>query len=179
MFNKNCLIPPQKKHNTYHQQKFRNQDRSISNIGDQAALNTDERKNNLQTCRYARTARTILEDMRTPLEWKRPATGYFQAFNHIVVTVANRERAQSTHDGALEIPGLPPGARYAHVIPGIKHSLLSIVRLCNAGCEIVFGGWGLNVEVRCKGKVVMKGKKRTINGLWYVPITKITSEDNP
>ena len=33
-----------------------------------------------------------------------------------------------THDGALDIPGLPPGARYAHVIPGIKHSLLSIVR---------------------------------------------------
>ena len=81
MFNKNCLIPTPENHNTYHQQIFRNQDRTISNIGDQAALNADERKKNLQTSRYARAARTILEDMQTPPEWKRPATGYFQAIN--------------------------------------------------------------------------------------------------
>ena len=43
----------------------------------------------------------------------------------------------------------------------------------------MFGRWGLNVEVRYKGKVVMKGRKSAINGLWYVPITKINSEDNP
>ena len=194
--------------------KTRNQDRAIINVGDHAALNTDEKKNHLQTSRYARAARMILEDMRTPPEWKRPATGYFQAINTrrmnmrrwaildsgasshflivdapllhkrktanpIVVTVANGERVQSTHDGALDIPGLPPGTRYAHVIPGIKHSLLSIVRLCNAGYKIVFGRWGLNIEVRYKGKAVMKDRKGMINGLWYVPITKITSEDNP
>ena len=81
MFNKNCLIPTPENHNTYHQQIFRNQDCSIRNIGDQAAPNTDERKNNLQTSRYARAARTILEEMRTPPEWKRRATGYFQATN--------------------------------------------------------------------------------------------------
>ena len=98
--------------------------------------------------------------------------------NPIKVTVANGEQVQSTHDGALDIPGLPPGARYAHVIPGIKHSLLSIVRLCNAGCEIVFGRWGLNVEVRYRGKMVLRGNKSTINGLWYVPITDVNSEDN-
>ena len=94
--------------------------------------------------------------------------------NSIMVTVANVERVQSTHDGALDIPGW-----YAHVIPGIKHSLLSIVRLCNAGCEIMFVRWGLNFEVRYRGKIVMKGRKNTVNGLWYVPITKINSEDNP
>ena len=47
--------------------------------------------------------------------------------NPIIVTVENEKRVQITHDGALDIPGLPPGARYAHVIPGIKYSLLSIV----------------------------------------------------
>ena len=36
---------------------------------------------------------------------------------------------------------------------------MSIVRLCNAGCKIVFRRWGLNIEVRYKGKVVMKGRK--------------------
>ena len=110
--------------------------------------------------------------MDAPLLHKR------KAVNPIMVTVANGERVRSTHDGALEIPGLPPSTRYAHVIPGIKHSLLSIVRLFNAGCEVVFVRWGLNVEVRYKGKVVMKARKSTINGLWYVPITNINREDN-
>ena len=50
-----------------------------------------------------------------------------RAANSITVTVANEERMQSTHDRALDIPGLPPRVRYAHVIPGIKHSLLSIM----------------------------------------------------
>ena len=40
--------------------------------------------------------------------------------------------------------------------------------ISNAGCEIVFGRWGLNVEVRYKGKVVMKGKKARLmdNGMY-------------
>ena len=77
--------------------------------------------------------------------------------------MANGEQVQSTHDGALDIPGLPPGARYAHVIPGIKNSLLSIVRLCNAGCEIVFGRLGLNVEVCYRETIVLRGSNSTIN----------------
>ena len=40
----------------------------LSNPSDQVALNTDERNNNLQMSRYARAARTILEDIRTPPE---------------------------------------------------------------------------------------------------------------
>ena len=43
----------------------------------------------------------------------------------------------------------------------------------------MFGNWGLNAGVRYKGKVVVKGRKRTIYGLWYVPITKINSKDSP
>ena len=95
--------------------------------------------------------------MDTPLLHKRKAA------NPIMATVANGERVQSTHDGALDMPGLPPSARHAHVIPGIKHSLSSIVRRCNAGCKIVSGRWGLNVEVHYKGKVIMKTRKSTIN----------------
>ena len=68
--------------------------------------------------------------------------------NPVTVTVANGQSVQSTHDGALDVPGLPARARYAHVIPGIKKSLLSIVRLCNYGCEVNFGYSGISVEVR-------------------------------
>ena len=93
-----------------------------------------------------------------------------KAANPIKVTAANGEQVQSTHDGALDIPGSPPGARYAHVIPGIKHSLLSIVRLCNPGCEIVFGRWGLNVEVRYRGKIVLRGSKSTYTVLQVITL---------
>ena len=68
--------------------------------------------------------------------------------NPIVVTVANGEKASSTHEGFIDVPGLPTAARNAHVIPGIKHSLLSIVPLCNTGCEVTFQKWGVSVEVR-------------------------------
>ena len=50
-----------------------------------------------------------------------------KAANPITLTVAKGERVRRMHDGALDIPGLPPSARYTHVIPGIRHSLLSIV----------------------------------------------------
>ena len=52
------------------------------------------------------------------------------------------------------------------------------MRLCNNGCEVILGRWGLKVDVRYKGKVMMKARKSTINGLWYVPITDINREDN-
>ena len=77
----NCLIPTPGIINNYRERRFRNQDHSISNIGDQTALNADAGKNKLQTSRYARAARTILEDARTPPDWKRPATGCFQEIN--------------------------------------------------------------------------------------------------
>ena len=92
--------------------------------------------------------------------------------------MANGAKVSSTHEGLIDVPDLPARARNAHILPGIKHSLLSIVRLCNAGCEVIFGKWGIGVKVRYNGRVIMKGSKSTINGLWYVPIT--TSEDvNP
>ena len=77
----------------------------------------------------------------------------------IIVTVANGEKASSTHEGFLDVPGLPAAARNAHVIPGIKHSLLSIVQLSNAGCEVKFHKWGIDVEVRYRGKTVLRGRK--------------------
>ena len=94
------------------------------------------------------------------------------------MTVANGEKASSTHAGFVDVSGLPTAARNAHVIPGIKHSLLSIVRLCNAGCGVIFDKWGVSVEVRYNGKILMKGGKSMINGLCYVPITQ-NSEVNP
>ena len=82
--------------------------------------------------------------------------------NPIQVTVANGEKVRSTREGLIDVPDLPARARNAHILPGIKHSLLSIVRLCNAGCKVIFGKWGIGVEVRYNGKAITKGSKSTI-----------------
>ena len=87
------------------------------------------------------------------------------------MTVANGAKVSSTHEGIIDVPGLPAGARNAHVLPAMKHSLLSIVQLCNAGCKVIFSKWGTGVEVWYNRKVVLKGRKSMTNGLWYVPIT--------
>ena len=44
----------------------------------------------------------------------------------------------SSASGALDQPSLPPAARDGHVMPSFKHTLISIGKLCNAGCVITF-----------------------------------------
>ena len=112
------------------------------------------------------------------LQIEAPLTNKKKTANPVVVTVLNGDKVSSTHEGFIDVPGLPEGARNVHVLPEIKYSLLSIVRLCNAGCEVVFGKWGVNVIVRYNGRVIMTGSKSTTNSLWYVPITQ-SNEVNP
>ena len=200
---KTCLILTSKNHaNTTHFE-FRKQDRSAKTDGNQAALKFSERHKNHRTKgtewqhgKYYRCAsntrmvntpnRSYIYDEHQFNEHQKVDITGFGASSHflqvdapllhkhittrpITVTVANGQKVRSTHNGALDVPGLPLRARYA--------PLLSIVRLFNYGREVVFGRWGVSVEVRYKEKVIIKGRKSMINGLWYVPITDI-SEDN-
>ena len=79
------------------------------------------------------------------LQVEAPILEMKETANPIQVTVANGQKVISTHEGLIDVPDLPARARNAHILPGIKHSLLSIVRLCNAGCEVIFGKWGIDV----------------------------------
>ena len=55
----------------------------------------------------------------------------------IRVTIPDGLQVQSTHTCTLAIPELPDAARIGHIIPGLaSHSFLSVVKLCNAGCEV-------------------------------------------
>ncbi|KAL7529888.1 hypothetical protein ACHAWF_004298, partial [Thalassiosira exigua] len=57
-----------------------------------------------------------------------------------------------------------------HVAPGSAgHSLVSAVRLCNAGCKVMFKDIG--VEVFYRGKIVLCGRKDIPTGLWMIPLT--------
>ena len=76
----------------------------------------------------------------------------------------------STHTCTLDLPELPTKARLGHFIPGLaSHSLLSVIKLCNAGCEVIFNKIGCVVKYR--GRIALTGKKCTKTGLWMVPIS--------
>ena len=58
----------------------------------------------------------------------------------------------------LDIPLLPQAARFGHILPSLaQHSLISVVKLCNAGCEVQFRN--ISCKVRYPGRVIMAGTK--------------------
>ena len=84
----------------------------------------------------------------------------------------------STHTCTLDLPELPTKARLGHIIPGLaSHSLLSVIKLCNAGCDMIFSKIGCIVKHR--GKIVLTGNKCTKTGLWMVPISNKPAQTTP
>ena len=64
---------------------------------------------------------------------------------------------------------LPPTARTSHRCPVITNNLLSVIKLCNAGCSVLFLKHGVTVEFN--GEIVLRGWRDQRNNLWRVPIT--------
>ena len=100
----------------------------------------------------------------------RPAT------HPLHVTMPDGNSVHSTHTCELDLPQLPKRARQGHIIPGLsKHSLLSVIKLCNAGCEVELKDIGATVKYR--GKIVLQGKKCTNNHLWFVKLVNGSTND--
>ena len=125
--------------------------------------------------------RTINFDIEDIREWAildSGATSHFLVVDAPVDEVERTNRpinvrqpdgaiVTSTHTCSLQIPGLPREAKVGHIVPGLaSHSLLSVVRLCNAGCHVTFTKIGCFVTY-C-GRVIMQGHKCTTTGLWMV-----------
>ena len=86
-------------------------------------------------------------------------------------------RVSSTHMCILAIPDLPSKARIAHIIPGLAaHSLISIVQLCYAGCEVIITK--ISCTVHYRGQLILQGQKCSRTGLWMVPLNTIPSTLN-
>ena len=69
----------------------------------------------------------------TPIKNVRPAT------NPITLVDAKGGKLVTTHEGEIDIPGLPIQARRAHICPDLAHSsLVSIKQLADAGCQIIY-----------------------------------------
>ena len=65
-------------------------------------------------------------------------------------------------------PTLPASAKSGYIIPGLNKTLISVPKLCAAGCNVLFNDH--TCVVTYKGKVVWEGTKNVRNGLWYVPL---------
>ena len=76
----------------------------------------------------------------------------------ISVTLPDGNKVQLTHKCVLDFPQFPESARNGHIIPGsASNSLVSVVVLCNAGCEVTLKAF--DVTVKYKGKIVLTGTK--------------------
>ena len=151
--------------------------------------------NIMQKGKYAEAANSLLStiniDNKNIHDWAILDSG---ATSHFLVTkaptkdrqIANSPlqvrlpdgaRVASTHTCTLDIPQLPEHAKLGHIIPGLaSHSLLSVVRLCNAGCDVIFTK--IECIVKYRGRTVLRGKKCTRTGLWMVPISDDTKNVN-
>jgi hypothetical protein len=89
-----------------------------------------------------------------------------KATSPIHITLPNRDLISSMHVTSLDTPWLPPAAHIAHILGSLHTSLISVIQLCNSGCEITFKAD--EVKVSLKGTVVMTGTHYHDSGLWCI-----------
>ena len=100
----------------------------------------------------------------TPLKNLRPTS------KPIRLKTANGEWIETTHEGEIDIPGLPPAARRAHICPDLANmSLIGIKTLVDAGCEVLFSKD--DCIVLYEGSIVWKGGRQVRSGLWILPLS--------
>ena len=99
-----------------------------------------------------------------------PAINRRPTASPINVTLPNGEQIQTSDICELDIPTLPTKAREAHIVPGLNsHALVSVVKLCNAGCIVIFTK--INCIVMYRGRIVLEGLKCNRTGLWMIPLS--------
>ncbi len=93
-----------------------------------------------------------------------PVTKVQLANKPIIAGLPNRDQVQSMHMCRLDLPKLPAMACCAHIIPGLAlHTIVSVVTLCNAGCEVLFTKIGCTNTHR--GCTILCGSKCMHTGL--------------
>ena len=69
--------------------------------------------------------------------------------------VPNGDQLTTTETLDLLLDKLPPEARKAFRVPGLRHNLLAVATFCNAGCTVTFTKHG--VYVKYNGEIVLCG----------------------
>ena len=88
----------------------------------------------------------------------------------INVTLPDKTKILSSHKFYLNLPNIPVPDNEAYILPGMKyHSLITVTKLCEAGCSVTFGK--TECIVSKNGKELIRGTNSTDNWLWYIPIS--------
>ena len=99
-----------------------------------------------------------------------PVLNKMVADRPLTVKLPNGDNVRSSHIAELDLPLLPRGGREAHIVPGlVSHSLVSVVQLCNAGCQVDVKD--ILCEIRYRGKTIVQCSKDVNTGLWMMPLT--------
>ena len=75
---------------------------------------------------------------------------------------------QATHKAKLPFPNLPDEAQDAYIVTKMQKNLISIGKLCDAGCTATFTK--NTVQIQKNDKVLLQGQRNATNGLWEVPM---------
>ena len=89
--------------------------------------------------------------------------------NIINETFPNGNIIISTMEGELDLPMLPNIARQAHIFPNIKHSLVLIGSLCDAGCTVTFKIKYFTVVY--KYDIILQWWRNHHDKWWYLPLS--------
>ena len=105
-----------------------------------------------------------------------PITNITLAINPLSVKLPGGAYVSSIHTCTLALP-LPARTREGHIIPGLaSHSLMPVVKLCNAGCEVTFTN--IDCQVKHLGRIVIRSSKCTRTGLCMIKLTN-TAKSTP
>jgi hypothetical protein len=96
----------------------------------------------------------------------------------IQVSLPDESIIRLTHTCRINIPALPPDATTGHLFPNMGPvALLSIGKLCDAGCEAHFQA--SECQITYQDEIILTGTRNiTTNNLWHLntsPPTATTS----
>ena len=94
----------------------------------------------------------------------------------ILVGLPDKSTMKSTHTGNLLLPNLPQEARTAHLFPKMNAPLLSIPKLCDAGCTAEFKRHCVTVT-DSNGVLVLEGGRDPATNLWTVDLDLNTTNN--
>ena len=90
--------------------------------------------------------------------------------NKINVVIPDGQRMSSTKECNIDWPALPQKARTGNIIPALQtYTLISVVKLCDAGCDVIFRHHCCMVIYQ--GKIIMYGVQCPRTRLWMVPLS--------
>ena len=94
----------------------------------------------------------------------------------VKIGLPNGQPLQSTHVGNIQL-NVPKEAQITHVIPGLKHNLVSIGKLCDAGCGAWFDKDKVTVYDK-EGKELIQGPRDHNTKLWRLNISETNMCNN-